>query len=70
MRSRTAWGTAAAVTGGLLVTGCGDGGGAGGAQGAAATVSGRFPVTVTDCRGARTTFSRPPAKIVTSGAAG
>ncbi|WP_329140509.1 ABC transporter substrate-binding protein [Streptomyces sp. NBC_00670] len=70
MRSRTAWGTAAAVMGGLLVTGCGDGGGAGGAQGAAATASGGFPVTVTDCRGAGTTFSRPPGKIVTSNAAG
>ncbi|MGP4007750.1 ABC transporter substrate-binding protein [Streptomyces sp. 4N124] len=64
MRSRVKCGTAAAVLGGLLLAGCGDtetdsaGGSAAGAE----------PVTVTDCMGAKTTFSAAPEKIVTSNA--
>jgi iron complex transport system substrate-binding protein len=71
MRIRTGWGPTAVVVGGLLATGCGGGGdGAGGGNGSAAggSVTGGHPVTVTDCRGARTTFSRPPERIVTSNA--
>lgn len=71
MRSRVWGGTAAVVLGGLLAAGCGGGekdtadesaGKAGN------TVSGDHPVTVTDCKGARTTFSAAPKKIVTSNA--
>lgn len=68
MRIRAGWGTTAVLVGGLLVTGCGDGSGGGGAPAAGRSVTGRYPVTVTDCRGARTTFSRPPERIVTSNA--
>ncbi|MFC9225294.1 ABC transporter substrate-binding protein [Streptomyces hygroscopicus] len=76
MRSRVWAGTAAVVLGGLLAVGCGggdrgrtdtadDGGGKAGNP-----VSGDHPVTVTDCAGARTTFSAAPEKIVTSNASG
>ncbi|MEV5876358.1 ABC transporter substrate-binding protein [Streptomyces sp. NPDC052101] len=71
MRSRVWGGTAAAVLGALLVTGCGGGakeGTAPDSRGAAA--SGAHPVTVTDCAGATTTFAKAPARIVTSNAAG
>ncbi|MEV6134093.1 ABC transporter substrate-binding protein [Streptomyces violaceusniger] len=69
MRSRVWWGTTAAVLGGLLVAGCGDGGG-GGKAGPAdeKSATGDYPVTVTDCMGAKTTFSNAPEKIVTSNA--
>lgn len=72
MRSRVWWGTTAVVLG-LLVAGCGnDGSGEGNmdtAGGSAAkSVSGGYPVTVTDCTGAKTTFSAVPKKIVTSNA--
>ncbi len=72
MRSRVWWGTTAAVLGGLLVAGCGDGGGSGGGAKAGPadekSATGGYPVTVTDCMGARTTFSKTPEKIVTSNA--
>lgn len=72
MRSRVWWGTTAAVLGGLLVAGCGDGGGSGGGGKAGPadekSATGDYPVTVTDCMGAKTTFSKAPEKIVTSNA--
>ncbi|MFE5165345.1 ABC transporter substrate-binding protein [Streptomyces sp. NPDC056697] len=72
MRSRVWWGTTAAVLGGLLVAGCGDGGGSGGGDKAGPadekSATGDYPVTVTDCMGAKTTFSKAPEKIVTSNA--
>ncbi|AWW37598.1 ABC transporter substrate-binding protein [Streptomyces cadmiisoli] len=69
MRSRAWWGTTAVVLGGLLATGCGggDGDSAGGAP-AGDSVAGGYPVTVTDCSGAETSFSEAPGKIVTSNA--
>ncbi|MEV6833363.1 ABC transporter substrate-binding protein [Streptomyces sp. NPDC051133] len=72
MRSRVWGGTAAAVLGGLLVAGCGGGkdtadGTAGQAEKAA---SGGYPVSVTDCMGAKSTFSSAPKRIVTSNASG
>ncbi|MCW7946121.1 ABC transporter substrate-binding protein [Streptomyces hygroscopicus] len=72
MRSRVWGGTAAVVLGCLLATGCGGGAGGGTdtADGSAGksgdAVSGSYPVSVTDCTGARTTFSAAPKKIVTS----
>ncbi|MEV8062248.1 ABC transporter substrate-binding protein [Streptomyces antimycoticus] len=72
MRSRVWWGTAAAVLCGLLVAGCGDGGGSGdGDQAGPAdekSATGDYPVTVTDCLGAKATFSKAPERIVTSNA--
>jgi len=69
MRSRVWGGTAAVVLGGLLAAGCGgeekettDERAAGKAG------SGAYPVSVTDCMGARTTFTAAPKKIVTSNA--
>ncbi|MFE9493373.1 ABC transporter substrate-binding protein [Streptomyces collinus] len=71
MRSRVWGGTAAVVLGGLLVAGCG-GGGKGTADGNAGQAgneaSGGYPVSVTDCTDARTTFSSAPKRIVTSNA--
>lgn len=71
MRSRMWGGTATVVLGGLLLAGCGGGGkdtadGNAGKTGKA--VSGGFPVSVTDCMGAKTTFSSAPKRIVTSNA--
>ena len=70
MRSRVWGGTAAVVLGGLLVAGCGGGkdtaDGNAGQAGKAASVG--HPVSVTDCTGARTTFSSAPKRIVTSNA--
>ncbi|MFJ8531842.1 ABC transporter substrate-binding protein [Streptomyces sp. NPDC093591] len=71
MRSRVWRGTTAAVLGGLLAAGCGSGDGGGGGE--AGTAAGKgdsvgYPVTVTDCRGARTTFPDAPKHIVTSNA--
>ncbi|TJZ59376.1 ABC transporter substrate-binding protein [Streptomyces piniterrae] len=56
--------------GGLLAAGCGGGGqGADDSTGKAGkSVAGDYPVSVTDCMGARTTFSAAPKKIVTSNA--
>ncbi|MFI5975448.1 ABC transporter substrate-binding protein [Streptomyces sp. NPDC051452] len=71
MRSRVWGGTAAVVLGGLLVAGCGGGGkdtAAGNAGQAGKAASGGYPVSVTDCMGAKTTFTRAPRRIVTSNA--
>ncbi|EXU62450.1 ABC transporter substrate-binding protein [Streptomyces sp. PRh5] len=72
MRSRVWWGATAVVLGGLLVAGCGDGGGSGDGDtagvGAKKPATGGYPVTVTDCAGAETTFSKAPERIVTSNA--
>ncbi|MER5220591.1 ABC transporter substrate-binding protein [Streptomyces flaveus] len=73
MRSRMWWGTTAVVLGGLLSAGCGGEDGDSGDGGEASPAAGKaasdgYPVTVTDCMGARTTFSEAPRKIVTSNA--
>ncbi|MFE6288109.1 ABC transporter substrate-binding protein [Streptomyces sp. NPDC057877] len=69
MRSRVWSGTAAVVLGGLLATGCGGGEKDTPDESAGKTaVSGDDPVSVTDCSGARTTFSGVPERIVTSNA--
>ncbi len=74
MRVRARHGVAA-VLAGLLLAGCsgGTGGGTGEARAGGGDAAGRgsgggFPVTVTDCSGARTTFDAPPKAIVTSNA--
>ncbi|UNO44201.1 ABC transporter substrate-binding protein [Streptomyces sp. MST-110588] len=56
-----------------LAAGCGGGSSGGSGDSGSGSGSGDggtagFPVSVTDCEGRRTTFSRPPAKIVTSNA--
>ncbi|MFJ5798668.1 ABC transporter substrate-binding protein [Streptomyces decoyicus] len=71
MRSRVWGGTAAVVLGCLLAAGCGGGGKdtadkTVGKDGSA--VSGAHPATITDCMGAKTTFSAASKKIVTSNA--
>jgi iron complex transport system substrate-binding protein len=53
--------------GGLLAAGCGSGGGEADPAAGKGDSAG-FPVTVTDCAGARTTFSSAPRNIVTSNA--
>ncbi|MFJ9852185.1 ABC transporter substrate-binding protein [Streptomyces sp. NPDC101150] len=59
-----------AVVVALAATACGGGsGGTGTDKGAAGRAADGFPVKVTDCRGARTTFDSAPRKIVTSNAA-
>ncbi|MGW1365145.1 ABC transporter substrate-binding protein [Streptomyces chartreusis] len=69
MRSRVWGGTAAVVVGGLLAAGCGGDEQKGSGKGSAGrTSSGSYPVSVTDCMGAKTTFDSAPAKIVTSNA--
>ncbi|MEV4505181.1 ABC transporter substrate-binding protein [Streptomyces klenkii] len=71
MRPRAWCGVLAAVA--LSATACGGGGGGGAAEksdGAGAGARSGFPVTVTDCMGAKTTFDAAPKKIVTSNAAG
>ncbi|MHC0430972.1 ABC transporter substrate-binding protein [Streptomyces sp. O3] len=74
MRSRVWWGATAVVVS-LLAAGCGDGdGGGSGDTGAAGSGTDKvaadgYPVTVTDCRDAKTTFDSAPEKIVTSNAA-
>jgi iron complex transport system substrate-binding protein len=65
MRSRVRWGTTAVVLG-LLVAGCGNDGIGGGNEdtpgdSAAKSVPGGYPVTVTDCMGARPP-SPPPRR--------
>ncbi|MET8028901.1 ABC transporter substrate-binding protein [Streptomyces avermitilis] len=69
MRSHVWWGTTAMVLG-LLAAGCGkgDGGEDAASDTAGKSVSEGYPVTVTDCTGAKTTFSAAPKKIVTSNA--
>ncbi|WP_435242994.1 ABC transporter substrate-binding protein [Streptomyces cucumeris] len=68
MRSRVWGGTTAVVLAGLLATGCGGGKKDTADEGADQAGPGEFPVTVTDCAGARTAFSGPSEKIVTSNA--
>ncbi|MGW7402889.1 ABC transporter substrate-binding protein [Streptomyces sp. NPDC054833] len=68
MRSRVWAGTAAVVLGGLLAAGCGGAGKETADANAGKADSGAHPVSVTDCAGARTTFSAAPARIVTSNA--
>ncbi|MFJ8636700.1 ABC transporter substrate-binding protein [Streptomyces sp. NPDC093568] len=67
MRSRRWRATTAVAFGGLLAAGCGSGGD-GDAGPAAGKGSAGYPVTVTDCAGARTTFTSAPRNIVTSNA--
>lgn len=69
MRSRVWGGTATVVLGGLLAAGCGgwDGGNTDTAdESVGKAVSGDYPVSITDCMGAKTTFFAAPKKIVTS----
>ncbi|MFD9906839.1 ABC transporter substrate-binding protein [Streptomyces sp. NPDC059063] len=66
MRGRLRFGAVGVVLG-LVAVGCGSGGG--GTDGGGKAAGGGFPVTVTDCAGGRTTFSKAPEKIVTSNAA-
>ncbi|OIK07743.1 ABC transporter substrate-binding protein [Streptomyces monashensis] len=71
MRSRVWGGTAAVGLSGLLLAGCGGGGkdtADGNAGQAGKAASGGYPVSVTDCTGARTTFAGAPRRIVTSNA--
>ncbi|MEU1201125.1 ABC transporter substrate-binding protein [Streptomyces sp. NPDC005813] len=69
MRSRVWGGAAAVVLAGLLMAGCGDGEkDTAGERAAGTAVSDGYPVSVTDCMGARTTFSAAPRRIVTSNA--
>lgn len=72
MRSRVLCGVGTAVA--LLVTGCGSGAEPGDSAAPATSLSGTpasaYPVTVTDCAGAGTTFTSAPKKIVTSNASG
>ncbi|MEU7137438.1 ABC transporter substrate-binding protein [Streptomyces sp. NPDC046261] len=71
MRPRAWCGVLAAVA--LSATACGGGGGkAEKADGAGAAAGARagFPVSVSDCMGAKTTFDAAPQRIVTSNAAG
>ncbi|MEY9989462.1 iron complex transport system substrate-binding protein [Streptomyces sp. V4I8] len=69
MRSRVGRATTAAVLGGLLAAGCGSGNGETESPAAGKGDSTRgYPVTVTDCTGAETTFTSAPKNIVTSNA--
>ncbi|MFG2194223.1 ABC transporter substrate-binding protein [Streptomyces sp. NPDC048639] len=75
MRSRAVYGVAALVAAvSVLATGCGGGDWEQGGSAEQKAPGGKkpegFPVTVADCEGTRTTFTRPPEKIVTSNAAG
>ncbi|MEV0126198.1 ABC transporter substrate-binding protein [Streptomyces sp. NPDC050703] len=55
---------AVALTSVLLTAGCGSSGGSGGDAKATAAVPAGFPVTVDNC-GVRTTYDRPPSRVVT-----
>ncbi|MCA6093181.1 ABC transporter substrate-binding protein [Streptomyces sp. SCA3-4] len=71
MRPRAWCGVLAAVA--LSATACGGGGGEAKKAddaGAAAGAKAGFPVSVSDCTGAKTTFDAAPQRIVTSNAAG
>ncbi|MDT3728304.1 ABC transporter substrate-binding protein [Streptomyces sp. DSM 41972] len=48
----------------LLISGCGSSGGSGGDAKATASVTAGFPVTIDNC-GVRTTYDRPPSRVVT-----
>ncbi|MFE3498008.1 ABC transporter substrate-binding protein [Streptomyces sp. NPDC059175] len=67
MRSRV-WCAAAAAVLGFLTAGCGGGKGTQDNSGEKAAAGSGYPVAVTDCAGAKTTFSAAPEKIVTSNA--
>ncbi|MFI1467191.1 ABC transporter substrate-binding protein [Streptomyces wuyuanensis] len=67
MRSRVWCGTAVAVLS-LLAAGCGGGKDTGNKGTEKSAAAGGYPVTVTDCMGAKTTFAAAPEKIVTSNA--
>ncbi|MES5820615.1 ABC transporter substrate-binding protein [Streptomyces sp. RG80] len=68
-RSRVWSSTAAVVLGGLLAAGCGgEQKDTADEENAGKAVSGAYPVSVTDCTGAETTFAKAPGKIVTSNA--
>ncbi|MFE9017256.1 ABC transporter substrate-binding protein [Streptomyces sp. NPDC007808] len=68
MRSRVWRSTTAVVLGGLLAAGCGSGAGDRTSPAAGKGDSTGYPVTVTDCAGAKTTFTAAPRSIVTSNA--
>lgn len=68
MRSRVGRATTAAVVGGLLAAGCGGGSGDTASSAAGKDDAAGYPVTVTDCEGAETTFGSAPKNIVTSNA--
>ncbi|WP_369269503.1 ABC transporter substrate-binding protein [Streptomyces sp. R11] len=68
MRSRVGRATTAAVVGGLLAAGCGGGSGDTASPAAGKDDSAGYPVTVSDCAGAETTFNSAPENIVTSNA--
>ncbi|QOV40029.1 ABC transporter substrate-binding protein [Streptomyces ferrugineus] len=68
MRSRVGRATTAAVLGGLLAAGCGSGNSDPASSAAGQGDSAGHPVTVTDCSGAETTFTKAPERIVTSNA--
>ncbi|MFG2514171.1 ABC transporter substrate-binding protein [Streptomyces sp. NPDC048584] len=68
MRTRTWGGAAAVAVAGLLAVGCAGGQKDAAEKGAGGAASG-YPVSVTDCAGAKTTFDSVPRKIVTSNAA-
>ncbi|MGW1957138.1 ABC transporter substrate-binding protein [Streptomyces sp. NPDC001920] len=70
MRSRVWRSTTAVVLGGLLAAGCDSGAGdrSSPAAGKGKGDSTGYPVTVTDCAGAKTTFTAAPRGIVTSNA--
>lgn len=69
MRSRVGRATTAAVLGGLLASGCGSQNSERESPAAGKGDSTRgYPVTVTDCTGAETTFTSAPKNIVTSNA--
>ncbi|WP_338675018.1 ABC transporter substrate-binding protein [Streptomyces sp. SCSIO 30461] len=67
MRSRVWCGSAVAVLG-LLTAGCGGGNDTENKGTEKSAAGGGFPVTVTDCMDAKTTFDDAPKKIVTSNA--
>ncbi|MCC3769209.1 ABC transporter substrate-binding protein [Streptomyces sp. UNOC14_S4] len=71
MRPRVWCGVLAAVALSATATACGGGGGTKGSDdaGASASAPAGFPMSVTDCMGAKTTFESAPKKIVTSNAA-
>ncbi|MFH0517628.1 ABC transporter substrate-binding protein [Streptomyces sp. M41] len=68
MRSRVWRSTTAVVPGGLLAAGCGSGAGETADTAEGKGDSAGRPVTVTDCAGAKTTFTTVPERIVTSNA--
>ncbi|MFI7412622.1 ABC transporter substrate-binding protein [Streptomyces sp. NPDC049627] len=68
MRSRMGRATTAVALGGLFAAGCGSGNGDPASPAAGKGATAGHPVTVTDCTGAKTTFTSAPKRIVTSNA--